>query len=101
LTNPAAPQSPFVISAYNPPGYARAGQLESQADQNFSDAEKANRISDAFTQGTVFLAMALFFGGIGQVFGVRRVRLALLIVAIVSCAVGVGRILTLPILSPG
>ena len=101
MNNPKAPQSPFSTDAYHPPGYARAAALETQADQTYERGQEDNRISDVFTQGTVFLAVALFFAGIGQVFRIRRVRLALLAISILACAVGIGTIATLPTLSPG
>ena len=101
MTNPAAPQSPFAMSAYRPAGYARAKALEAEADRAFDRGQEDNRVSDVFTQGTVFLAMALFFGGIGQVFRIRGVRVGLLAISVLACAAGIGTIATLPTLSPG
>lgn len=101
LKNPAAPQTPFSTGAYHPAGEEQARKLDAEADATFNTGQEDNRISDVFTQGTVFLAMALFFGGIGQVFKIRAVRLGLLLIAIVSCAVGLATIVALPTLSPG
>jgi len=101
LKNPNAPQSPFATAAYNPAGYAEAEQLDVLSDKTFDRGQEDNRISDVFTRGTVFLAMALFFAGIGQVFKFRIVRLALLVIAIAACAVGISSVAFLPTLSPG
>ncbi len=101
MTNRAAPPSPFVMAAYRPAGYAEAKTLDGQADKTFERGQEDNRISEVFIQGTVFLAMALFFGGIGQVFRIRGVRLALLAISVLACAAGIGTIAALPTLSPG
>ena len=101
LVNPKAPQSPFATPAYRPAGTDDARRLEAQADATFAKGQDDNRISDLFTQGAVFLATAMFFGGIGQVFRVRPVRLTLVVIAIASCAVGLTRIVSLPLQTPG
>jgi len=101
LKNPEAPQSPFATPAYSPAGTEAAQRLEAEADATFAKGQEDNRISDLFTQGAVFLATAMFFGGIGQVFRVRPVRLTLVVIAIVSCAVGLTRIVSLPLQTPG
>jgi hypothetical protein len=101
LTNPGAPSSPFAMAQYSPEGLLKASQFDGKADAAFQAGQEANRTSDLFTRGGVFLATAMFFGGIGQVFKVRRVRLALLAVAVICCAIGLLRIITLPVLAPG
>jgi hypothetical protein len=101
LTNPAAPDSPFAMPDYRPAGRERGEALSAAADKAFDEGQKANGVSDVYTQGTVFLAMALFFGGIGQVFTYRYVRIGLLAIAVLSCAVGFAKVITLPTLSPG
>ncbi len=100
-TNRAAAQSPFVMAAYRPAGYAEAKALDGRADKTYARGQEDNHISEVFIQGTVFLAMALFFGGIGQVFRIRGVRVALLAISILACAAGIGTVATLPTLSPG
>ena len=101
LKTPGAPLSPFALPIYKPGGAIEARKLEAQADATFEAGEEGNRISDLFTQGAAIMASAMFFGGIGQVFRIRPVRLALLAVAVVTCALGVIRIVTLPTLQPG
>jgi hypothetical protein len=101
LKNPNAPLSPFAMPGYRPEGLAQSQRLETQADATYATGQNANTVSDLFTQGAVFLATAMFFGGIGQVFKVRPVRLVLLAVAVVTCVIGLARIITLPALQPG
>jgi hypothetical protein len=100
LTNPAAPPGPQFMPGYRPQGSTRADGLDRQADAATRQAREANAISDRFTQGGLFLATSMFFGGIGQVFKVQRVRQALLVIAVICCAAGLLRILTLPMLRP-
>jgi hypothetical protein len=101
LTNAAAPATPFTTKAYSLVDLNQAQKQDAQADAAFQEGQEANRISDIYTQAGVFLAMALFFGGIGQVFKIRLVRLGLLAIAIVSCLAGVTSSAQLPTLSPG
>jgi hypothetical protein len=101
LKDPTAPPSPFAMPAYRPDGMAEATRLEGEADATFEHGQSDNRISDLFTQGAVYMATAMFFGGIGQVFRMRSVRVGLLAVAIVACAIGLSRIVSLPLLKPG
>lgn len=101
MKNPSAPPGPFVMQQYKPSGVLKAERLDREAEAAFGSGEKANSTSDLFTQGVVFLSSAMFFGGIGQVFRTRSVRLGLLGIAVVACVAGVVRILTLPALAPG
>lgn len=100
MKNPAAPKTPFSMPGYRPAGADRAKSLEAQANKIFDEGQRDNNISDLFNQAGVFLATAMFFGGIGQVFKQRPVRLALLVVAVIACAIGVARILSLPATRP-
>jgi hypothetical protein len=96
LTDPTAPPTPFATPAYHRPGLAQFQLLDRQADKAFKQGQYANAVSDGFEQGATMLALALFFGGIGQVFKGRMARLFLLGVASVSLMLGLIRLLTLP-----
>lgn len=98
LQNPTAPPSPFAMSNYGQRGEATSKLLEAKADAEFEAGQQANDWSDGYTQSAVALAMAMFFGGIAQVFRARGVRLALTFVAIVACGVGLQRIARLPMI---
>jgi hypothetical protein len=99
IHNPDAPNSPFRMAGYEQPGLAQAAQLEAKANQEFAEGQRANRISDAFTRSAVILAMSMFFGGILQVFESTGVRVALALVSVISCVVGIERVFTLPFLT--
>ncbi|HKR88161.1 MAG TPA: hypothetical protein VJS38_08280 [Phenylobacterium sp.] len=97
LSDPSAPPTPFATPAYHRPGLERSQTLERQADKEFRDGQYANAVSDGFQQGATMLALALFFGGIGQVFKGRTARVWLLAVASVSLVLGLLRLLSLPV----
>jgi hypothetical protein len=97
LSNPAAPASPFNTTAYRRPGAQEAKALDAQAEKTFAFGQYANAVSDAFQQGATMLAVALFFGGIGQVFRGKGARIALLTVAGLALVAGLLRIVSLPL----
>lgn len=99
--NPNAPASPFSNGGVRPPGEQASGSLGEQAAREFDAGIEANRIADDFAQATVFFAIALFFGGIAQVFRFRSARLILLAVALAACIVAVVRLMGLPMIKPG
>lgn len=101
FTNPSAAPTPFHMATYHRKGRAEAERLEKAADDAFRRGEAANDISDAFSQATALMAMAMFFGGIGQIFNLRRARLILLAVAAVAMVLGIGRLVSLPIYTLG
>jgi hypothetical protein len=99
LQNSAAPSSPFTMPQYAIPEATQAIALRAQADASFRRGQAAKRAADTYGQAVTILSTALFFAGISQVFKVGKVRLALLILAALACALGVVRVLTLPIMT--
>jgi hypothetical protein len=99
LTNPAAPLTPFLTPSYTPAGPALAAELDRKAAEVFEEGQRANHVSDAFAQGGTILSLSLFFAGIAQVFRRRRVRVTLLFMAILACALGAIRVFTLPMIT--
>ncbi len=97
LTNPSAAPTPFAMPAYRRPGQDQASATDAQAEQTFNQGQYDNAVSDAFEQGATVLAVALFFGGIGQVFKGKGTRIALLTIAGVALVAGLLRVLSLPI----
>jgi hypothetical protein len=97
--NPGAPPSPFSMPQYRIPEMTQAGALQQQADAAFRRGQKAKHVADTYGQAATILSTALFFAGIGQVFKADRVRLALLVLAGFGCALGITRLLTLPMIS--
>lgn len=101
LDNPAAEPSPFTLPAYRPAGRAVAAAAETKADAEFQAAIGAKHTADAHTRAAVILAGAMFFGGIGQAFKRRPVRLVLTIMGILSLVGGAALTLTVPMLTLG
>ena len=96
LKNPSAPTTPFATTIYQRPGRADSQKLDQQAEQTFAKGQYDNAVSDAFEQGSTVLALALFFGGIGQVFKMRTSRIVLLVIAGVAVVAGFLRLFSLP-----
>jgi hypothetical protein len=101
LANPDGAPSPFATPAYTEGLTAPSRALSARADKVFEEGQRDNDISDGFTQATAILAMALFFGGIVQVFKGRNVRVFLVSLAALATVLGLVRIVTLPFLKPG
>ena len=99
MEDPDAPRSPFAVASYRPPGFAQASALEAGAEQAFRTGMKARHTADAFHRAGVFLAMAMFFAGIGQVLTRAHLRLALLVLGAASLALGAVQVFVLPQLS--
>ena len=97
LQNPSAPESPFVTPGYQRPGRDEAARLDAEAAKAFANGQYANSVSDAYQQGAALLAIALFFGGIVQIFRVRGARVAMLAIASLATVAGLLRLLTLPV----
>jgi hypothetical protein len=100
LTNPDAPQGPFVMKEYRLPERAQADALEAKAQTVFDEGQRDNDIGDIYVQATVILASALFFGGICQTFKKPRVRMILALLSTAACVIGVIRTVTLPAIPP-
>lgn len=96
LENLTAPPTPFGARGYSRPGLAQSQALNSQAEKTFQQGQYANAVSDSLQQSATILALALFFGGIGQVFQGRAARVGLLTVAGLALIVGLLRLLSLP-----
>jgi hypothetical protein len=97
--NPQAAPSPFRLPSYRPAGVSDAQRLEAQASAEFQEGQRSSTVAASFIRGGVILAMAMFFGGVGQVFAARNLRIVMAVMAFLSCAVGLLQIFTLPVLS--
>jgi hypothetical protein len=97
--NPEAAPSPFRLSTYRQQGLTDADRLDAKAQAEFEAGQRASATSASFTRSSVILAMSMFFGGIGQVFKARYLRLALGAMTFISCGLGLAQIFTLPVLS--
>jgi hypothetical protein len=99
LTNSQAPPSPFTLASYRQPRMAEARALEEKSEAEFGLGQRANHIGDAYTRSAVILALAMFFGGVGQAFQHRPVRIVMAGVALVACILGLAFAFTLPMLT--
>ena len=96
LTNPEAVASPFQLPSYRSEHLMRAVELDREAEALFQAGHRANHYADTYIQGTVVLAMMLFFCGITQQFQHFPLRLILLGMATLLLLYGLSRILALP-----
>lgn len=94
-----APRSPFGMPDYRSATMDRSIAAGRRADGQFAAGQKANDISDAFENGAVFLAFAMFLCGITQTFETTAIRTVLLTVGALACLVGIARIMHLPTLA--
>ncbi|HEY1234344.1 MAG TPA: hypothetical protein VGH22_13290 [Candidatus Binatia bacterium] len=83
LENPAAPSSPFIMKEYSIPIDKETQQLREEEAIKFTEARKANEISDNYLLLTVVFGVALFIGGITAAFKERRVRTLMLAMSVV------------------
>jgi hypothetical protein len=97
LENPSAPRTPFSLPSYQIPEATQAKLMTEHANRVFLTGQRANEISDGYVKVTVFLAAALFFGGIGQAFRILPVRLTLIAVALANLVWGIVVMLGLPV----
>jgi hypothetical protein len=96
LTNLQAVASPFQLPSYRSEHLKHAIELDKEAEALFQSGHRANHVADTYIQGTVVLAMVLFFCGITQQFQDFRVRLVLLGLSTVLLVYGLSKILPLP-----
>jgi hypothetical protein len=97
--NPAAASSPFAMPQYEVPEAIEAAALQKQADTAFRRGQRAKHVAETYGQAGTILSTALFFAGISQVFRAERVRVALLVLAVIGCALGIVRVFTLPMIT--
>ena len=90
LKNPSAPSSPFVMNEYSLAVDKEMQQSRQEEATKFTEARKANTISDEYLLLTVLFSVALFLGGITAAFKRRRIRgmvLALSVMTITAAAI--------------
>ncbi len=83
LTNPKAPATPFAMDEYDQPELIEAAEHDKVAAEASAAGARAGRNSDTYVLLTVMFASVLFFGGIGGTFSSRRLRRAMMYIALV------------------
>jgi hypothetical protein len=96
LNNPNAPAGPQLMGEYRSSKTEAAARLNDQATEVFEQGTKGREISDQYVRATVTLATVLLLIAISQRFTTRRVRVGLLVVAMVLLCLPVYHILTYP-----
>ena len=94
LTNPNAPAGPIFMRQYHNALLEQSGERDEQASAAFDRAVHARETGDKYIRITVLLATVLFLIAVSQRFRVLKVRVALVVVALVLLGIAVGSILT-------
>lgn len=97
-TNPDAPKSPFAMPEYKLAATARSDEYLAEAEAATADAQEANQRADNYVLCVVFFASALFFAGMStSTFRSERVRLGLLVAAVLVFVGAAAWIATFPV----
>lgn len=96
LQNPSAPQSPFALPEYQPPGEAEAAEADDRADALFAQALENNQRGDDYTLLTVLFALVLFFTAVSQRLRSATLSWVVHTGAIGLMLVGIGFLITFP-----
>lgn len=96
LENPSAPDSPFAMDSYVPPGSLEAAEADEKADDYFAQALVFNQRGDDYTLLTVLFALVLFFAAFATRVSAERSSWALTGGATVILVIGSGFLLALP-----
>ncbi len=75
------PLTPLDMPEYVIESYAQGDELSEEADAKFAAAAEIDDQGDNFDLASVYLAVALFFAGIGTLFKVRKIQIGMLIFA--------------------
>jgi hypothetical protein len=97
LHNPDAPDTPLAMKEYVVPARADAARLEAEAEDLFERGVDANEQGDGYVLNTVYLATALFFGGIVTRVKSREGRAFLDALGVGLLVFGVYHVATLPV----
>jgi hypothetical protein len=84
LKNPLAPPSPFVMKEYSLTLDRETQQARQEETTKFTEARKANEISDTYLLLTVLSSVALFLGGITAAFKRRPIRRTVLALSVIT-----------------
>jgi hypothetical protein len=95
-TNPDAPPGPSFMPEYVNRLLERGAELNERADRVFDAGTAARHRADEYIRVTVVLASILFLLVLSQRFDIRRVRLAVLALAICLMLYGLVTIATFP-----
>lgn len=90
------PGTPFTRPEYVVTDRERADALAVTAERRLAESQDDATTSERFVTAALILALVLFFAGIATKFRAPRLQVALVTLGIVTCLVGLIRLLTLP-----
>ena len=96
LTNPDAPPGPSFMPEYENRLLEHGAELNERADRLFDAGTASRHRADEYIRITVVLASILFLLVLSQRFRIRRVRLAVLVLAVCLMLYGLVTIVTFP-----
>jgi hypothetical protein len=97
IHNPDAPASPAAMPQYNNASADKAAALARQAGEYFNSGGHDREVGDDYVRVTVVLAIVLFLIALSQRFEVRRIRFAMLGLALAVLAFAVYALATVPV----
>jgi hypothetical protein len=92
--NPRAPPGPIFMPQYHNALLDRSVQQDNHASATFERAVHARETGDKYVRTTVLLATVLFLIAVSQRFGLFKVRVGILVVALVLLVLALNNILT-------
>jgi hypothetical protein len=96
LSDPDAPPGPSFLPEYENHLLDEGARLNDVSDRTFDEGTEARHQADEYIRTTVVLATVLFLLALSQRFGIWRVRIGVLVVAIGLTTYGLVTLLSLP-----
>jgi hypothetical protein len=96
INNPNAPAGPQVMAEYRSSMAEQAAKLNDQAAEIFDQGTRGRQRADQYVRVTVTLATVLLLMAISQRFKIRKVRLGLIVLAVLLLCFPIYHIVTLP-----
>ena len=96
FSNPNVPPGPSFMPHYENPLLEKGTRLNDVADRTFDEGTAARHHADKYIRTTVVLATVLFLLALSQRFLIRRVRIAVVVLAAALMVYGLATIVTFP-----
>lgn len=97
LQNPSAPLTPLTMDEYSLAVAQEAQRLHEDETKKFTEAGRADEISDTYLQLTVLYGIVLFLSGIAAAFKRQKLRIVILALAAVTMTVATVAMAFLPL----
>ncbi len=96
IHNPGAPAGPTLMPEYRNAKAEEAARLNQEASDVFEQGTLARQQADEYVRVTVLLATVLLLTAISQRFRIHRIRVGLMVLALLLLCIPLWRVLTLP-----